>query len=76
MWEKTMLILGRMWRVWKYALGSFNDDKTKKYDDVICIIRSGILLTYVVTNCVICAGVIRHWNEVQTVVPDTLYVRK
>ena len=71
-----MLILCRMWSVWKYALGSFNDDKTKKYDDVICIIRSGILLTYVVTNCVICAGVIRHWNDVRTVVPDTLYVRK
>ena len=84
MWVEDMLILGqfnliklgRIWRVWKYSLGSFNDDKTKRYDDVICSIRSGILLTYVITNLVICAGVIRHWNDKQTVVPDTLYVRK
>ena len=76
MWVRTMLILGKIWRVWKYSLGSFNDDKTKRYDDVICIIRSGILLTYVVTNCVICAGGIRHWDKGEPVVPDTLYVRK
>tara|TARA_Y100001970_G_C14057062_1_gene762151 strand:- start:6 stop:245 length:240 start_codon:yes stop_codon:yes gene_type:complete len=72
----NLIKLGKMWRIWKYALGSFNDDKTKKYDDVICIIRSSILLGYMVTNCFITAGVIRHWNHTQTVVPDTLYVRK
>ncbi len=49
--------------VWKYALGSFHDDKTKKYDNAVCIIRTCILLTYIVTNTVICAGVVRHWND-------------
>ena len=49
--------------VWKYALGSFNDNTTHKYDDAICIIRTGILLSYLITNTVICAGVIRHWNN-------------
>ena len=71
-----MLILGKVWRVWKYSLGSFNDDKTKRFDDVICIIRSGILLTYVITNCVICAGVIRHWNDIDYVTTDTVYIEK
>ena len=52
----------KLWRIWKYALGSFEDNKTAKYDNAVCIIRSIILLTYLVTNCFITAGVIRHWN--------------
>ena len=52
----------KLWRIWKYALGSFSDEKTKKYDDIIVIIRSIIFLSYLVTNCFIVSGVIRHWN--------------
>jgi len=52
-----------IWRVWKYALGSFEDNKTAKYDDAVCVIRTIILLTYLVTNCFITAGVIRHWEK-------------
>ena len=50
-------------RVWKYALGSFNDDTTHKYDNAICIIRTVIMLQLVVTNCFIVSGVIRHWDK-------------
>jgi len=50
-------------RVWKYALGSFNDDTTHKYDNAICIIRTVIMLQLVVTNCFIVGGVIRHWDK-------------
>ena len=50
-------------RVWKYALGSFNDEKTKRYDNAICIIRTVIMLQLVVTNCFIISGVIRHWDK-------------
>ena len=50
-------------RVWKYALGSFNDDTTHKYDNAICIIRTIIMLQLVVTNCFIVSGVIRHWDK-------------
>ena len=64
------------WTIWKYALGSFNDEKTERYDDIICLIRSVILLTYVVTNVVICAGVVRHWNDIDYVTTDTVYVKK
>ena len=50
-------------KIWSYTLGSFNDEKTKKYDGIICVLRTCILTTYMVTNCVICAGVVRHWND-------------
>jgi len=49
-------------RIWKYALGSFEDHKTAEYDNAVCIIRSFIFISYLVTNCFIIAGVIRHWN--------------
>ena len=66
--------------IWMYTLGSFNDTKTKKYDGIICVLRTCILLSYLITNTVICAGVIRHWgnrpNLTQTVAIDTLYVKK
>ena len=55
--------MSRFWRVWKYALGSFEDNKTAKYDNAVCIIRSIILLTYLATNTFIVAGVIRHWDK-------------
>ena len=53
----------KLWRVWKYALGSFNDETTKKYDNWICGIRTVIMIQLVVTNCFIIGGNIRHWND-------------
>lgn len=54
--------LRNIWRLWAKALG----EKTGNTDaeaDRIALIRSAIVLTYVVTNCFIVAGVIRHWNN-------------
>ena len=56
-------LCAKMWKVWKYALGSFQDETTKKYDDIICVIRSFLFLQLVITNCFIVAGNIRHWND-------------
>ena len=56
-----------IWRTWKYALGSFSDNKTAKYDDAVCILRSFIFITYFTTNCFITAGVIRHWNSMSKI---------
>ena len=53
----------KLWRIWKYALGSFSDEKTKRYDNTIVLVRSFIFLTYLITNCFIISGVIRHWNN-------------
>ena len=52
-----------IWKIWKYALGSFQDETTKEYDNIICIIRTFIFLQLVITNCFIVAGNIRHWND-------------
>ena len=65
-----------LWQVWSYTLGSFNDDTTHKYDDIICLLRTGILLSYLITNTVICAGVVRHWNDTQNVLNDTELIKK
>ena len=51
-----------IWKIWKYALGSFADDKTHDYDNVVAVVRTIILLTYLITNTFIISGVIRHWN--------------
>jgi len=51
-----------MIKIWKYALGSFSDDQTKEYDNAVLLVRSFIFLTYLITNCFIVSGVIRHWN--------------
>jgi len=63
-------------KVWMYTLGSFNDDKTQRYDGIICVLRTGILLSYLITNTVICAGVVRHWNNNKSVLNDTEYIKK
>ena len=52
----------QLWRIWKYALGSFSDEKTEPYDNYVIIIRSIIFFSYLITNCFIIGGVIRHWN--------------
>jgi len=57
-----MKVLNDAVRVWKYALGSFSDEKTKEVDNAVVLVRSFIFLTYLITNCFIVSGVIRHWN--------------
>ena len=61
-----MKVLDRAVRVWKYALGSFSDDRTKEYDNYVVVVRSVIFISYLITNCFIISGVIRHWNNVPT----------
>jgi hypothetical protein len=50
------------WRWWAKALGE-KASKCDKESDKIAIIRSIIFATYLITNCFIVAGVIRHWND-------------
>jgi hypothetical protein len=59
----TMKAFGiKLWRFWAKALGekaSTNDSEADK----IAIIRSIIVLIYIITNFFIIAGVLRHWND-------------
>jgi hypothetical protein len=55
-------MLKKLWDVWKYSLGSFSDDKTEQYDNYVVVVRTILFLSYLVTNCFIISGVVRHWN--------------
>ncbi len=70
------LVMNKVWRIWKYALGSFSDEKTEPYDNYIVLVRSVIFVSYLVTNCFIIAGVIRHWGDSQETgtPPDVIFV--
>ena len=48
------------WNIWAKALGdkAHADDR---FADKVAIIRTLVVLFYIVTNCFIIAGVIRHW---------------
>ena len=49
-----------MWRLIAKALGEKSGDNDKKADIIACI-RLIIVLSYIITNCFIIAGVWRHW---------------
>lgn len=54
------------WRWWAKALGQKASKKDHEADKV-AIIRTFIFATYLVTNAFIVAGVLRHWNDQQTI---------
>jgi len=54
--------LHNLWRVWAKSLGEKASDKNSEADRV-AIVRTIIILSYIVTNFFIVAGVIRHWND-------------
>ena len=51
-----------MWRLIAKALGEKSGSDNREADR-IALIRFSIVLIYIVTNVVIVAGVIRHWND-------------
>lgn len=52
-----------VWRLFAKALGE-KASKSNHEADQIALIRTFIFITYLITNCFIVAGVIRHWNDV------------
>ena len=50
------------WYVWSKSLGE-KASSCNKTSDKVAIVRSIIFATYLITNCFIIAGVIRHWNK-------------
>jgi len=54
-----------MWRLWSYALGR-KEGRSDREANIIACIRTFIFISYLVTNCFIIAGVIRHWNDIPT----------
>jgi hypothetical protein len=52
--------MNKVWRLWAKALGE-KSGKTNTEADTVALIRTTIVLCYVITNIFIVAGVIRHW---------------
>jgi hypothetical protein len=50
----------KLWRLWSKALGE-KSGATDQESDRIAVIRTVIVLSYIITNCFIIAGIIRHW---------------
>ena len=50
----------QLWRLWAKALGE-KSGATDREADSVALVRTVIVLTYIVTNLFIIAGVIRHW---------------
>lgn len=55
-----LYLLKYYWTLWARALGKKAHDNDWQADKV-AIIRTVIVLSYIITNCFIIAGVIRHW---------------
>ena len=64
-----------MWKIWCKALGQ-KEGKNNREADAVAVIRTLILLGYMITNSFIIAGVVRHWNSVDCVTTDTEYIKK
>ncbi len=64
-----------MWKIWCKALGQ-KEGKNNREADAVAVIRTLILLGYMITNSFIMAGVVRHWNSVDCVVNDTEVIKK
>ena len=53
-------LLKLSWRIWSKALGEKSGVTDKEADRIACI-RTVIVLSYMITNGFIIAGVLRHW---------------
>lgn len=53
-------MLRKIWRIWAKALGE-KAGATRQEADKVALVRTFIVLSYIITNCFIVAGVIRHW---------------
>ena len=54
--------LTKIWRLWAKAMGE-KAGTTDAEADRVAFIRTIIMLSYIITNCFIIAGVIKHWNQ-------------
>ncbi len=69
---KFLSNLEHYWRLWAKSLGE-KAHQRKEVADQVAIIRTIIFATYLVTNCFIVAGVIRHWNDKEINVEVEIY---
>jgi len=58
--RQSTKVMRKVWRIWAKALGE-KAGATRQEADKVALVRTFIVLSYIITNCFIIAGVIRHW---------------
>lgn len=53
--------MSKIWTIWKYAIGSFSDEKTADYDNYVALIRTFVVTVNVVCAFFIMANIIHNW---------------
>ena len=51
----------KVWTIWKFTIGSFSDERTKDYDNIVAILRTIIVGINVITCLIIIANIIHNW---------------
>ena len=49
----------KVWTIWKYTIGSFSDEKTEEDDNIVAILRTGIVLV----NFLTCFFISFRWSQ-------------
>ena len=53
--------MSKLWLIWKYAIGSFSDEKTADYDNYVAVIRTFVVMVNVICAFFIMANIIKGW---------------
>ena len=51
----------RLWTIWKFAIGSFSDEQTQEYDNVVAVARTFIVGINGLCAILIMANIIKNW---------------
>jgi len=51
----------KAWTIWKYTIGSFSDEKTAEYDNIVAVLRTAIVLVNFTTCFFIMANIVHNW---------------
>ena len=51
----------RLWTICKFAIGSFSDEQTQEYDNVVAVARTFIVGINVLCAILIMANIIKNW---------------
>lgn len=53
--------MNEFWTIWKQALGSFSDEQTAGRDNIICVVRTIIVVINLTCAILIIANIIHNW---------------
>jgi len=63
--NKMRFVMYKWWHLWSDALGAKADVSNDQHSDLVAMIRTAMFVFLFITNTVIMAGVIRHWNDLR-----------